>query len=82
MDSKLLNYNEEGVLINKYGEDILVKWSNIENFSTSALFRYKLFKNIVRVFIIIGIISFSVFWGISLLEKLRLNQIKLVESNA
>jgi OPA family glycerol-3-phosphate transporter-like MFS transporter len=33
-------------------------------------------------FIIIGIISFSVFWGISLLEKLRLNQIKLVESNA
>ena len=69
MDSKLLNYNEEGVLINKYGEDILVKWSNIENFSTSALVRIKLFKNLALGFIFLGFLL-SVMFIISELNQI------------
>lgn len=56
MYSKLKDYNSEGVVIEKNNTEIIVSWSNIYNFSTSAGTKHKLLKAISIGLLLLGII--------------------------
>lgn len=53
---KFKSFNESEIHLINESTDISVKWSNVTDFSTSALIKYSLFKNIAIFSFLLGVL--------------------------
>ena len=53
---KYKSFNESEIVLKNESTDISVKWSNVTDFSTSALIKYSLLKNIAILSFLLGLI--------------------------